>query len=361
METLGTTRIEWGIDLDTMSVTRSIGGGEKGKPVKLKGRCQRCWGGLIARSDDSHIWTGIKCRVCGQKLEGKAVEAELERMWQEEMHNWINLEFGRNPNYGEGIFVWKVFPNVELQPQAEITRQVRAKRAEGNKSGKLTRNSFPVGSAGLLFLQAKLLISGVEDKVNQQEWSIVDFPDFDVKDDGTIVTHVSLEGISDDPQYREYKLARKIGNAMIEAMSSAFACELAMKAICLTCKNEAIKDHDLMDLYNDLPELSQRRIEADYTDIKSVLQDGRQVFGTWRYFERNVGPEGLEALIDVPRAQKIGKAARVILDEGEIVGLGGTVQVDAKQNVQAIGERRVYRQNLQVKVKGGEAPPKTEK
>ena len=80
-----------------------------------------------------------------------------------------------------------------------------------------------------------------------------------------------------------------------------------MKAICLTCNDEAIKTHDLLDLFRDLPEESRERIKADFPEIEQLMVRARQVFGAWRYFERDVGETGLLALINVERAHAMGK------------------------------------------------------
>ena len=149
-----------------------------------------------------------------------------------------------------------------------------------------------------------------------------------------------------------------MGATMVEGMISAFACELAMKAISLTCKDEAIKTHDLLDLFKDLPKESRLRISADYPDIVVLMEQARQVFGAWRYFENNVGERGMSAMIDMPRAHALGKAARVIIDEAEMVGLRGELEVNAKQDVREIGAARTYNYRINAKVTGGESPPK---
>ena len=143
-------------------------------------------------------------------------------------------------------------------------------------------------------------------------------------------------------------------------MISAFACELAMKAISLTCKDEAIKTHDLLDLFHALPEESQSRITADYLEIEEVIDQGRQTFGKWRYFERNVGENGLRAMIDTARVRALGKAARVILDEAETVGLQGKAKVNAQQKVRVAKQQRTYDHKFNLTVTGSESPPSEE-
>ncbi len=113
---------------------------------------------------------------------------------------------------------------------------------------------------------------------------------------------------------------------MMAGMNAAFACELALKAIQITHLDEARKTHDLLELYRDLPEDSKTRLKADFAEIEDELERARHTFGRWRYFETNVGEEGMQAMANTERAFALVKAARVIIDEGEIAGL--TYKVD---------------------------------
>ena len=64
---------------------------------------------------------------------------------------------------------------------------------------------------------------------------------------------------------------------MAQAMTAAFACELVMKAICLTCKDEAKQTHDLLDL-NDGLEVTHRRARLSHsrvTDSRSHRRSSR--------------------------------------------------------------------------------------
>ena len=141
------------------------------------------------------------------------------------------------------------------------------------------------------------------------------------------------------------------------ALTSAFSCELAMKAICLTCNDMAIKTHDLLDLFEDLPDECKGRIVADYPEISGVLEQSRQTFEKWRYFEVAVAEEALGTMINTDRSAKLAKAARVILDEAAAVGLQGVVNVNATRNGQVQGDRTLITDHLKVSVKGGECPP----
>ena len=277
------------------------------------------------------------------------------------MHNLMNMELGNLPMYGEGLFAEKVFPQLDRLTREEILERIKDKSAvqdcTPNKS-RLTRRAFPAGTPGMLFLQAKILMAGVQRATSQDEVSVVDFPKVERKDDGSLAASLSMDGLNEDPQYHDYKLMGNLGSAIVEGMISAFACELALKAISLTCNDETLKTHDLLNLFNQLPQESKNRIKADYADIERVLREGRQTFGKWRYFETNVGGKGFEAMINVPRARKMGRAARVILDDAEMVGLGGSVKVNAKESVRVDGASRHHKYNFNVTIRGNEWPPR---
>ena len=233
--------------------------------------------------------------------------------------------------------------------------------ATGSKNrdkAKLTRSKFPAGSPGWLYLQALILIASVENKSSPEKTEVVEFPDFDVREDGSLVVYSLMEGLEEGQRHQEYRFTGRMGSIMRDSMISAFASELALKAISLTCKDEAIKTHDLRDLFADLPEECQGRLTADFPEIEGVLEQGRQTFGDWRYFEQALQGKGMVAMIDVARARALGKAARVILDEAAMMGLRGSVDLEAKENVQGSGSRRNYKQEYHGTVTGGEWPPR---
>ena len=124
-----------------------------------------------------------------------------------------------------------------------------------------------------------------------------------------------------DPQHYEFEMMSRLGCQMGAAMLAAFACELLMKAISLTCKDEARRIHDLLKLYTDLPEDSQRRLAIDYEEIVDVMSEGRHVFGRWRYFENNAGPEALKGMVDLERTlNSVGWAEGVATKENTAFG-----------------------------------------
>ena len=343
------------MDMDSsMSVKSSF----IGKQRKASGRCKNCWGGLVGRRNEAHELTGIKCRVCGTKLEGKDAANEEKRMEKEAIINLVNMtQFGRlYPEYGDGLFVWKVFPYVEKQPKVEIKQRISEKAKEENKQGKLTRKNFPMGSAGFLYLQAKILIAGIADVVNLHDGFATERNVYQFQEDGSVV--VRLAKIDEDAGSAKYKIMRQMGCYMSSAMLAAFSCELTMKAICLTCKDEALKDHDLLNLYYDLPEECRRRITVDFKEIEDVIKSGRQAFGKWRYFEKNIIEKGVKGLIDWERTFKMAKTARVLLDEAEMVGLSGDIEHKLNEKTTVTPKTRSYQQKVELTIKGRESPPK---
>ena len=359
-DSIASIEIEWNFDMDKMSTEFSINGGPNIYHWKIKGRCKACWGSLIARTNkETREVTGIRCRVCGKLLEGSDAAVEDSRMSKEGNTNLLNLASGLSPRYGEGPFVQKLFPQLNHYTEQDLKKHIESKAAEGNKRGKLTRNHFPVGSPGLFLLQAQMLMDGLADISNPQDPSVATFDDFEFLDDGSVRVYPDLEGIKEDPRYFENSMSKRMGANMTMSMISAFACELAMKAISLTCSDEAKRIHDLLDLFEDLPEESRNRIRADFGEIESILEKRRRTFDSWRYFETNTGEMVLSVLIDKVAARALGKAARVIMDECEIVGLNGSATMNARQSVRQVGQQRTTRHHIDVKVSGSENPAAT--
>lgn len=353
----GPIAIEWGRDLESLEFNWTDWHGSE-QEARVKGGCVRCWGGLVGRDDDRHQITGIKCRVCGEKLEGDAAHAEHSRMFNEHGANLDNVSAGRLPRYaGDATFILKTFPVRKHMSPEDFRDRVARSKATPSSRNKIDRNDFPPGSAGYFVLQATTLMASVEGITRPHARSVVDFPDVRIRDDGTAVWTVAVGGIVDDIQFRERRLLRNLGETLTAAMISAFACELAMKAISLTVNDRALKQHDLKRLYDDLPEPSRCRVEADYPGIAAALEASRQTFGNWRYFQTDVADSVVQALIDTEQARNLGKAARVILDEAEMVGLEYSVNVKGRQDVRASGDAGKCWQNLKIKVDGREGPP----
>ena len=55
------------------------------------------------------VCTGLKCQVCGKRLEGEAAAKEEERISKESMWNFMNMHLEHLPKYRDGDFVQKVF------------------------------------------------------------------------------------------------------------------------------------------------------------------------------------------------------------------------------------------------------------
>ena len=353
--TLAREEVEWGLNMEseiTLDVTDW--------PNKFieKGRCKRCWGGLFGRTNEVRTITGINCRVCGTILKGTDAHQEEKRMSNEAGLNLINMCLGRLPTYNDGVFAYKIFPQMDRLTEQEHRKHVSLRAAQGKKPGKLTRCEFPIGTPGYFFLQALILMAGIEQPINPNELSVVEFPDFDLKDDRTAVVRLSREKLGKSSWQHEYGFMGRLGTTMSHSMMSAFACELVMKSISLTCNDEAERTHDFIDLYSDLPQPSRDRIEADCPEIEEVLERGRHVFDKWRYFQHAPSGQAMTAMIESERARALGKAARVILDEAEMMGLWGKVKIDAKQDFRVEEGRRHYRIELDATVTGGEWPPR---
>ena len=362
--TIGPVKIEWNWDLDNRwHKMKSIGSGdekytfgEAGR-FRLKGRCRRCWGGLIGKGVSEDVPMAIRCRVCGILLEGDEAREEYRRMSEQDASNTFQIALGLPPKYRDDArFVSKIFPYIDRQTAEEFHERTNAETQKGPREGWLTRKEFPGGSAGFLFLQARALMSGVERL--PRELSVVRFWDFDMHDDGSATVHVPTKELSENPKTTEDELMKRLGSTMTIAMMSAFACELAMKAIRLTRMDEARKSHDLWQLFQDLSEDSKARMEEDFPEIGSVLNKGRSTFGKWRYFEASVSGYGMSAMIDTARAFVLAKAARVLLDEAELMGLGYSVDINATQKVTTTGDRQDVDVIHKMHTTAREAPPR---
>ena len=99
-------------------------------------------------------------------------------------------------------------------------------------------------------------------------------------------------------------------------------------------------------------------IEEDFPEVGSVLKKARHTFDKWRYFEANVGGRGISAMIDTDRAFVLAKAARVLLDEAELMGLGYSVDLDATRRVTRTGERQNVHVIHRMHTTAREAPPR---
>ena len=257
----------------------------------------------------------------------------------------------------EGPFLWVTFPPLERESRESFEQQVKRIAQIRTPPGKVGRGQFPLGAPGLLFIQARLLTDGLTTVPGFDEGTIGVFPHSQLNSDGTLTLIYPQEQIERGPKYREERMMAMMGANMIAAMSSAFACELVMKAICLTAKNQALKSHDLADLYADLPPTSVERMEVYHPEIQTSLEQGRGRFGDWRYFEKNTGETAIASLTPTELSMSLLKAARVLLDEAELLGLSGGVKLHANQSITVDDCSRSDDYRYDLSVHGGEAPP----
>ena len=223
-------KIEWNWDLDDRWVNlkstpfqdQKSTLGEEGR-FQLKGRCRRCWGGLIAKTGPKDAPTAIRCRVCGILLEGDAAEEEYRGMSDEVSSNIFNLVFNGEPfKYRDGgRFVNKVFPHIDREPEDKFHQRIKAEASKPAKKDWFSRREFPPGAPGFLVLQARALMSGVERL--PREVSVARFPDLDLHDDGSATVYWSKEELGEHTSTSEYELMKRLGSAMNIAMMAAFA------------------------------------------------------------------------------------------------------------------------------------------
>ena len=346
------------IDTETVTTTRPFG--DPGdEPETLKGRCTTCWAGIVMRSNPDHKCVEITCRGCGKSMVGQAAEQEHDRMWQEQGDHSIRLSGEIELAYDRkapGSFVWKIAPSLKRETESAFKARIRKSSQTKAPSGYFGRGRFPLGSPGLLFLQAKILSDGLDSVPGFHEGAIGGFPHTEHNDDGSLSVYYTKEEFEGGPSYREHRMMKMMGANMVASMSSAFACELAIKAMCLTCNCLSLKSHDLYDLYSELPDESRARVEFDYPELPDVLHEGRERFGDWRYFESVIGEPALLALTTPVLSRSLLKSARVLLDEGAALGLSGSVDMEARQGVRVIDENRIENYSYQLKVHGGESP-----
>ncbi|MDE2803851.1 MAG: hypothetical protein OXN18_01765 [Gemmatimonadota bacterium] len=227
----------------------------------------------------------------------------------------------------------KIIPDMP-RDRAGMDARMRAALKPPRKAHRrrwLTRHDIPAGEAGYLYLQAKLLSGGArslpqETAINR--WDEVELArpvEFEIEGRDQTEMHIrtAAEGVSRAPPGTWEERA---GANMMRALTAAFSCEVALKAILMTRNDRARMTHDLRALYDDLPGDSRARLRGDYPAIGDVLRESREVFGAWRYFEnsarmrdaaeRSTHPEGVRDLE---------RAVRVILDECAMAGLEGTL------------------------------------
>ena len=351
-----TVKIDWWVDFDDPSAGEAAA-------AAIKGRCTNCWGRLVGQLDGNIRWTSIECQICGRSVEGEEAVREMESMCREMNDNLPKVRRGLAAKYREDAkFVLKILPDMD-RDKAYFDQRVATKMAAGRKKNRLSRHDFPKGEAGYLYLQASAFMAGIESF--PREMSVIRYSDYDFQeprisgvdlaDEGSIV-RVSAETVGKSQKLSEQVLMQRMGLLMTAGMTAAFACELGLKAILITRQDEARKTHDLLELYNDLPEDSKTRLKADFAEIEDELERARHTFGHWRYFETNVGEEGMQALTNIERAFALAKAARAIIDEGKIAGLAYEVDINVNAKFSMDNGDTKYWETHKLSVTGWEAP-----
>lgn len=333
------------------------------RAVDISCRCAACWGRIKGTTDPSGRWLRIECLVCGQAVDGYGAAREADAMRQEADDNMAAVRVGRPAGYrADARFVLKLVPDMD-RDKSKVDRRIAASRAEGRKPGRLTRHEFPPGTAGYLYAQAQVLLAGVENL--SKEKSAIAPADFEFGEpqllgaersphDGTLHLTGSIPVVHRKPSGRE--LMARMGTALVAGMAAAFACEVGMKAILITRRDRAAKTHDLLALYRELPDDCLRRLEGDFPAIAEELAHSRETFGKWRYFQQDIGERAFRALVDTDRVSGLGKAARVIADECELVGLAYDIGIKGtfEYEWESPGDTRTS-QRFHLRVEGGES------
>ena len=287
-----------------------------------------CWSSISGTKSAEGQWECIKCQVCGKSVEGGSAEREAMRMREEAESNMPEARVGRESKYcKDAEFVLKLLPDMD-RDQLDFNQNMSAMMGTKSKQNRLDRENFPPGTAGYLYAQARILLEGLEDLT--REMSVVRMSDFNFEasslnraeaslKDGSVKMSWSVP--SKNRKLSSRVLLARMGKALLAATTASFACEIGLKAILVTRRHEAEKEHDLLALYKALPLDSQRRLQADYPSIVDVLERCRHTFGRWRYFEQDIGQEAMSPLLDEVRVKQLVMAVRVIMDECVISGL----------------------------------------
>ena len=332
------------------------------RAVDIRGRCADCWGRITAAKDPAGRWHRIECLVCRRAVDGEDAAREADAMRREADDNMAAARVGRPSNYRPGAgFVLKLLPDMH-RDKSKVDRRIAASLEGGRKRGRLTRHEIPPGTAGYLYAQAQAFLAGIENL--SEEKSAITHSDFEYGEpqlvgveqstgDGTLRVKGRVPAIHRKPSGLE--LMQRMGTALVTGMAEAFACEVGMKAILVTRLDGAAKTHDLLELYEELPEDSRRRLEGDFPSIAEVLEHSRETFGKWRYFEQGIGEDAIRALVDTDRLWGLGKAARVIADECVVAGLNYDIDVNTTFEFQWQPDDMRASKRIHLSLQGGES------
>ena len=161
-------------------------------------------------------------------------------MEAEKATNLLRMNLGAAPSDRAGQFTFKIFPDVHQFSAPEVKRRAASRKQRG-PSKWITRAEIPVGAAGWFTSQARTLLAGIEHHTVWDERYFVGFTDFDTRDDGSLLVPDRPASNADISQSKEEHVLRWMRSTMTATLHSAFACELALKAIALTCKDETKK------------------------------------------------------------------------------------------------------------------------
>ena len=334
------------------------------RAVEAEGRCRRCWGPIVGLRQKDGPCTHVECLACGSSADGEAARLEVARMLREAEQNVPLARIGRGSQYGgKARFVLKLLPDMD-RDMAWYERGLAASLRLKRRRNYLDRRSFPSGEAGYLFAQAGVLVAGLNalpPEMSALSLADVEYGTPEVQrvepasgDDGILRVVGTIACRYRKPSNAVVKT--RMGRLMMAGSTAAFACELAMKAILMTRNHQAEKTHDLADLYAALPADCRERLEGDSGEIEAVLEESRQTFGRWRYFEQALGGKTFGALVDTDRVWGLGKSARVLLDECVVAGLDYGISVQSDSEVTVEGAEVVdYSAKFNVNVEGNES------
>ena len=307
--------------------------------VDIAGRCASCWGQSLLLLDGNDRHLGLTCRVCEQRVDEDHVELELKRMQLEAERNLPGVRVGLAADYDERArFVLKLLPEMDRN-KVDFDKRVanaKARPSSRKKGGRLlTRRDFEEpGTPGHFFFQASALVAGLG--ALPRNISAISLDDFDLETlpndvevkAGDIPGRVNVTGSAPMKESASGQMTDRMGIATMAGFGAAFACEVVMKAILLTRLDEAAKSHDLLVLYESLPTDCRKRLQGDFPRIVDIMTKYRHTFGRWRYFEPGAGQDTLSVLVNLDQIRGLEKAARVLLDDGAIAGLGYDLDVD---------------------------------
>ena len=331
------------------------------RSVEIMGRCTNCWGPITGRKYRDNRWVYIQCNLCGRSVHGEDANGEAARMEAELNTNIPNARVGRSSKYDPTAqFVLKILPDMDRDKE-HFDQRIAAEQNDDPKERWLGRYNYPPGTPGYLYAQACAFIAGLNNL--PRETSAISFADFDFGEpdvyDQSLNAGEAVRMTAKIPvQYRkppDSVLMARMGATMVAGMVAAFACEVGMKAVLLTRKDEAKKTHDLLELYKALPEDSLKRLEADFAGVADILKESRHRFGKWRYFEQSDDGDALKALVNTEQVWGLGKAARVIVDECLVAGLGYNIDIETDFNLTAEFNDLQYWKQIHARVEGTES------